>query len=89
MSVTRLSSKGQVVIPASIRRRLNLAAGDELRVEIASTADRTIVLRAANRRDVESALRRGYAWIEERGEDLVTALHETRRRARERERRRR
>jgi AbrB family looped-hinge helix DNA binding protein len=31
---TRLSSKGQVVLPSRVRRKLGLAAGDALRVDI-------------------------------------------------------
>jgi AbrB family looped-hinge helix DNA binding protein len=87
--MTRLSSKGQVVIPASVRRRLNLAAGEELRVEIGSTSERTIILRGPVKRDVERRLRDGYAWLERSGYDPVAALHEARQEARERERRRR
>lgn len=31
---TRLSSKGQLVLPSPVRRKLGLVAGDSLRVEI-------------------------------------------------------
>jgi len=31
---TRLSSKGQIVLPSPVRRKLGLVAGDSLRVEI-------------------------------------------------------
>jgi AbrB family looped-hinge helix DNA binding protein len=86
---TRLSSKGQVVIPAWVRRRLNLASGDELRVEIASARERTIVLRGTNRQQVERAIRKAHQWLETSGDDPVAALHEARQKARERERRRR
>ncbi len=34
MSTTTLSSKSQIVIPARIRRRLGLAPGDRLEVEV-------------------------------------------------------
>ncbi|PZA06035.1 MULTISPECIES: AbrB/MazE/SpoVT family DNA-binding domain-containing protein [unclassified Meiothermus] len=34
MPLTRLSSKGQVVLPKAVREALGLEAGDELRVEV-------------------------------------------------------
>jgi AbrB family looped-hinge helix DNA binding protein len=88
MATTRLSSKGQVVIPAWVRRRLSLAAGEELHVEIASAADRTILLRGMQTEALERSLARGYEWLERSGEDPVASLHEARRKARQRERRR-
>ena len=42
IDVTRISSKGQVVIPKSIRDRLNLREGDKL---IAFARDNLIILR--------------------------------------------
>lgn len=45
MRTTRLSSKGQVVIPMDIRRRLGLKPGTELLV---TTAGRKIVLEAVS-----------------------------------------
>jgi AbrB family looped-hinge helix DNA binding protein len=86
---TRISSKGQVVIPAWVRRRLSLAAGEELHVEIASARDRTIILRGTKQEEVERSLRKGYEWLARSGQDPVAALHEARQKARERERRRR
>jgi AbrB family looped-hinge helix DNA binding protein len=34
MTTTRLSSKGQVVIPTAVRRALRLEAGDRLRITV-------------------------------------------------------
>ena len=34
MATTRLSSKGQVVIPTAVRRALHLEAGDRLRISV-------------------------------------------------------
>jgi AbrB family looped-hinge helix DNA binding protein len=34
MAMTRLSSKGQVVIPTAVRRALRLEAGDRLRITV-------------------------------------------------------
>jgi AbrB family looped-hinge helix DNA binding protein len=34
MATTRLSSKGQVVIPTAVRRALRLEAGDRLRITV-------------------------------------------------------
>ena len=87
-STTRLSSKGQVVIPAAVRRLLNLRPGEELQV-VASAAERAILLRGPGPGDVERKLARGYEWLERSGEDPVAALHEARRQARKQERRRR
>lgn len=87
---TRLSSKGQVVIPAWARRQLGIEPGDELQVEItARNGERTILLRAPSTIEIERALRKGYEWLEQSGEDPVEALHESRRIARVQEPRRR
>jgi len=86
---TRVSSKGQIVIPAWVRRSLDLQPGDTLSVEISPAGDRAITLRSEGTRDIDRALRRGYRWLETRGPDLVEALHDARRTARARERRRR
>jgi len=86
---TRLSSKGQVVIPAWVRRQLRLSSGEELRVEIAAGGERAVILRGSTLREIERRLEKGYEWIERTGTNLVEALHEARRKARLKERRRR
>jgi AbrB family looped-hinge helix DNA binding protein len=86
---TRLSSKGQVVIPAGIRRTLGWRPGETLLVEIGPGGERALVLRGRGPEDTEAALARGYDWLESNRHDPVEALHASRRRARVRERRRR
>jgi AbrB family looped-hinge helix DNA binding protein len=82
-ATTRVSSKGQVVIPAAVRRQLGLRPGEELQVEIGSEVERTIVLRARpTRQELRRLLERWHRWFEERGVDPVEELHESRRRAR-------
>jgi AbrB family looped-hinge helix DNA binding protein len=87
--VTRLSSRGQVVIPAAIRRRLRLTTGEPLLVETGPPGQRVIILRGQSRDEVRERLTRAYSWFERTGRDLVEELHESRRRARTRERDRR
>jgi AbrB family looped-hinge helix DNA binding protein len=86
---TRLSSKGQVVIPVSARRALGWRSGETLAVEVKSGGDRALVLRARTPDDLEPMLAAGYAWLARQRRDLVAALHDSRRRSRARERRRR
>ena len=83
--VTRLSSRGQVVIPAAIRRRLGLAAGEPLLVETGPPGERVIILRGQSRDEVRARLTRAYSWFERTGRDLVEELHESRRQARRHE----
>jgi AbrB family looped-hinge helix DNA binding protein len=87
--VTRLSSRGQVVIPAAIRRRLRLATGEPLLVETGPPGERVIILRGQSRDEVRERLARAYSWFERTGRDLVEELHESRRQARRHERDRR
>lgn len=83
----RLSSKGQVVIPAWVRRRLHLSPGDTLLVDVGPDEERTIILRSPTRNQVERLLEKGYRWFEHHDVDLVENLHEARRKERRRERR--
>lgn len=87
LATTRLSTRGQVVIPAHVRRRLGLVPGDDLAVDLGS--DRTIVLRRQSPSDLRPQLEAGYRWLEATGEDPIKNLHASRRRERTRERRRR
>jgi AbrB family looped-hinge helix DNA binding protein len=86
---TRLSSKGQIVIPASIREEMGLHPGTVLRVEVRREGDRAIVLRPRSPEAIEDLLEKGYRWIEDAGVDLVEDLHAARRKERIRERRKR
>jgi len=89
MTTTRLSSKGQVVIPARVRRALGWRPGQPLSIEMAPDGARALVLRGHGADESEAVLARGYEWLERTGVDLVDALHAARQRARARERRRR
>jgi AbrB family looped-hinge helix DNA binding protein len=86
---TRLSSKGQVVIPARVRRALGWKPGERLTVQVAPGGARALTLSGRTATDLEPALARGYDWLEGKRVDLVGELHASRRRARVRERRRR
>ena len=88
-ATTRLSSKGQVVIPARLRRALGWRPGEQLTVEVPAAGARTLVLSRRASDEADAAVARGYAWFAQGRRDLVAALHESRRRARARERRRR
>lgn len=81
----RISSKGQVVIPARVRRQLKLETGDELAVEIGPEGD-AILLRRRRPSEMERRIEQGYRWLERSGADPVESLHASRRRARARER---
>ena len=84
-TVVRLSSKGQLVIPAALRRKLGLKTGQTLAVR--AGADREIVITPAetDSQTLELALRRARSWAAARRRDLVDELHQRRRRERERE----
>lgn len=86
---TRLSSKGQVVIPAPVREALGFAVGEVLTVELGPPGERTIVLRGATMSDIEERIALGYGWLEQTGDDPVEAFHEARRQARRQESERR
>ena len=83
-TVVRLSSKGQLVIPASLRRKLGLTTGQALAVR--AGADREIVLSPAetDSEDIEMLLRRTRSWAPAHRRDLVEELHQRRQRERER-----
>jgi AbrB family looped-hinge helix DNA binding protein len=77
----KLSSKGQVVIPADLRRELGLSAGGTLRIR--TTSAKEIVLAAGELDvDVEAARRDFEAWSKRSGRNLVEELHQARRQAR-------
>jgi AbrB family looped-hinge helix DNA binding protein len=84
VTVVRLSSKGQLVIPAQLRRKLGLKTGQALAVR--TGPDREIVLSPAESESqgVETMLRKTRSWVAGRRRDLVEELHQRRRRERER-----
>jgi AbrB family looped-hinge helix DNA binding protein len=89
-ATTRLSSKGQVVLPAWVREKLRLAPGDELVVSVEpAEPDRVVLTRRLDPDEVETMLEPAYAWVRETGRDLVEEFHAARGQARVRERARR
>ncbi|MCC6763487.1 MAG: AbrB/MazE/SpoVT family DNA-binding domain-containing protein [Deltaproteobacteria bacterium] len=84
-TVVRLSSKGQLVIPASLRRKLGFKTGQALAVRTGT--DREIVLSPAaeDSRGFEAMLEQARSWAAARRRDLVAELHDRRRRERARE----
>jgi len=64
MSISRMTSKGQVTIPADVRKALNIEQGDDLLFEVGS--DKAARLRVVKRQrlsDLKGALpptRRGF-----------------------------
>ena len=81
-TIVRVSSKGQIVIPVAIRRRLGLKTGQPLAIR-ATTQDE-IVLRPADDA-VDEMLRRLRAAARKLGDDPLRELQERRRRERARE----
>ena len=68
MPATKISSKGQVVLPTWVRRDLDLRTGDILNIEIQRNGgERTVILRAPSIADVEARLVEGYQWLEQSG----------------------
>ena len=74
---TRVSSKGQVVIPQEVRERLGLQEGSELDIEV---GDACVVLRKARNSSAWRAWQGRYS-----GVDLTKALKEDRRAEAQRE----
>ncbi len=81
-TIVRVSSKGQIVIPVAVRRRLGLKTGQPLAIRT-NTQDE-IVLRPADRDSdaVDEMLRRLRSAARKRGGDPLRELHERRRRER-------
>jgi antitoxin PrlF len=50
MSISRVTSKGQVTIPAEVRKALDIHQGDDLVFEVASASDQVARLRVVKRR---------------------------------------
>ena len=48
MSIARVTSKGQITIPAGVRRALRIDQGDDLQFEV--TSERSAVMRVVKRR---------------------------------------
>jgi AbrB family looped-hinge helix DNA binding protein len=77
-----LSSKGQVVIPAAVRRRLGLQTGQ--RLAFCVTGERRILLEPIENgaSNLDTDLARARAWVARTQRDLVGELHRRRERDR-------
>lgn len=84
-TVVRLSSKGQLVIPAPLRRKLGLKTGQVLAVRSGAGGEIVLSPAESDSRGVEMMLRTARSWVLARRRDLVEELHQRRRRERERE----
>ena len=82
----RMSSKGQIVIPAHVRRALGLKTGRILRLSTMSPRQILLSLPGDEEESLDEMLKRSRAW---RGPDLVEELHKLRQRGRDEEARRR
>lgn len=89
VSVVRVSSKGQIVIPAPLRRTLGLKTGQALAVRTGNGREVVFVPLEERSADVEGMLRRTRGWAVRSRRDLVEELHRRRRAERARERMRR
>jgi AbrB family looped-hinge helix DNA binding protein len=84
--IVRVSSKGQVVIPAALRRRLRIHAGQPLALR-AGSRDDELILRPvdSDTRAVDAMLRKLRRAATALGRDLLAEMHERRGRDREAE----
>jgi AbrB family looped-hinge helix DNA binding protein len=78
-SVVRVSSKGQIVIPAALRRRLGLKTGQSLAVRAGKGRQIVFVPIGDHAADADEMLRRIRAASAKSGRDLVEELHRRRR----------
>jgi len=76
---TTVSSRGQVVLPSGIRRKLGLRKGTRLQVFLGSEDEKSLILRPADR-DVVAELR----GVLRAGDEALKVLQEERRKDRER-----
>ena len=84
--VVRLSSKGQIVIPATLRRKLGLRTGQALAVRAGSGREVVFVPLEEQAANADEMLRRIRAAGAKLRRDLVEELHRRRQAERERER---
>ena len=84
--IVRLSSKGQIIVPASLRRRLGLQKGQAMQVR--PDGEGAIIFTPVDEEpvDLETILAQARAWYAKTGRDPVKSLHRRRRRERRLER---
>ncbi len=78
----RISSKGQIVIPVSVRRAMGLSLGGELRVRLESPRRLVLTVPEYDDTELRRIFERSREWTRKTGRDLVEELHERRRRER-------
>ncbi|MGQ0508954.1 MAG: AbrB/MazE/SpoVT family DNA-binding domain-containing protein [Myxococcaceae bacterium] len=76
--LVRLSSKGQIVLPAKFRRKLGLVTGRVLRVTSQSAKQLVLSVVDDETSDVEDMLKRSREWARTSGRDLVKELQDRR-----------
>jgi AbrB family looped-hinge helix DNA binding protein len=84
-SVVRISSRGQIVIPASLRRRLGLGTGQPLVVRAGNGREVVFAPLEEHSPNIDAMLRRARAWVAASRRDLVEELHRRRRAERAKE----
>ncbi|MBI4584816.1 MAG: AbrB/MazE/SpoVT family DNA-binding domain-containing protein [Planctomycetes bacterium] len=83
--VVRLSSKGQIIIPASIRKSFSLRVGQPLVVREREGREIVFIPLEKEALDLDDLLEKARDWVEGAGRDLVEDLHNRRRLEREKE----
>lgn len=76
---TTVSSRGQVVLPSGVRRKLGLRKGTRLNIVLGDEGDKSLVMRPANENIIDEL--RG---ILRGGDEVLKYLQEERQRDRER-----
>lgn len=79
----RISSKGQIVLPAALRRELGWSTGRLLQATPAPGGGITLTAADEEWEAIQDARRRIHEWEGATGRDLVEELHQRRRRERE------
>ncbi len=85
VQIVRLSSKGQIIIPSSIRKSLSLRVGQPLVVREREGREIVFIPLENEALDLDSLLERARDWVEAAGRDLAEDLHLRRLQEREKE----
>jgi AbrB family looped-hinge helix DNA binding protein len=79
-----ISSKGQIVIPAELRRAMGLTVGGELRVRLDSPRKLVLTVPEYDEDELRAIFAKSEEWTRKTGRDLVEELHHRRRQERAR-----